>query len=79
MPFGYENEAFEYMDERTDDVVSTESGFIIPTSIPNTRCRLKRNTWKLTTEGISNSGDEEIDEMKKLDEVIVIFFPLQKT
>ncbi|VDK86351.1 unnamed protein product [Litomosoides sigmodontis] len=68
MPFGYENEAFEYMDERTGDIVNKKSGFIIPTSNPNTRCRLKRNTCKLVTEDISNSGDEEIGEVKKLDE-----------
>lgn len=69
--FGHQNEAFEYMDERTDDIVLTESDFITPTSIPYTRYR---HTCKSTIEGISNSKDEEVGEMKKLDKVIVIFF-----
>lgn len=63
------------MDERTDDLITTESDFIIPNSIPHTRNRLKRNMCRITTEGTSNAGDDEIDdEMKKLLEVIVIFF-----
>ncbi|KAL3995089.1 Acetyl-coenzyme A transporter 1 family protein [Acanthocheilonema viteae] len=66
--FGHRNEAFEYMEERTDDIITTEPGFITPAGIPHTRCRLKRHTCKLTTEGISSSGDEEINEMKRLDE-----------
>lgn len=68
MLFGHQNEAFEYMDERTDDTITTESGFITPTRVPYTRYRLKRHNYKLNTEGISKSGDEEVDKMKKLDE-----------
>lgn len=73
IPFGYQNEAFEY----TDDVITTKSGFMTST-IPHTRYRLKQRTSEFTTEDISNSGDEEADEMKKSDEVMVIFFPLQE-
>ncbi|EJW84401.1 hypothetical protein WUBG_04689, partial [Wuchereria bancrofti] len=68
MLFGHRNETFEYMDEKTDDTVTTESGFITPTRVPYTRYRLKRHNCKLNTEGISKSGDEEVDKMKKLDE-----------
>ncbi|CAG9532146.1 unnamed protein product [Cercopithifilaria johnstoni] len=74
--FDYRNEAFEYMDERTDDIITTESGFIIPTSISHPRHRLKRDICKLTTEGISSSGDEEIDEMKRVDERTSEVLPL---
>uniref|UniRef100_A0A0R3RG72 Acetyl-coenzyme A transporter 1 n=1 Tax=Elaeophora elaphi TaxID=1147741 RepID=A0A0R3RG72_9BILA len=66
MLLGYPNEAFEYMDERTDDIITAETDFITPTSIPHTRYRLKRHACRPTTEGVSNSGDEGVHEMKKL-------------
>ncbi|MCP9264025.1 hypothetical protein DINM_006950 [Dirofilaria immitis] len=76
MLFVHQNEAFEYLDERTDDIMSAESDLVISTNIPHTRYRLKRNNCNFPVENINDSEDEEIIKIKKWDKIPSADLPL---
>ncbi|VDM94108.1 unnamed protein product [Onchocerca ochengi] len=67
MLLAYQNTAFEYeyLDERTDDILSSESDFKMSAKNSHTRYRSNRSNGSLVIENINNSENEEIDETKK--------------